>query len=297
MLPVKLEQLIQKTASEAELWINMLGISCNETHGALVKQCTDDCIISTIKSVEQMVGTLDKELIEVFDIRPRKHPLTTAYSLFPVLSVTRFFDYLKKEGIVEDFDCKVVGDNDVFNLDLSSNTIQHEPKSSESYSGAYLFVRFVGGVNKIWYMNEHEMLSAYDSWLTQVFGGLDVFGTTEEWVAFALTLRALKTFDVFDHVINHSVLPVFKSRLTAFYSEYFNYFTSSNNARFANCVNLSKYLTTEGSQIEAELQKMDEYIEPPANVITLGYHKLNSDDKNDIAAEDDDYSDIDFGVI
>ena len=43
------------------------------------------------------------------------------------------------------------------------------------------------------------MLSAYDSWLTQVFGGLDVFGSTEEWVAFALTLRALRLKVFQDH--------------------------------------------------------------------------------------------------
>jgi hypothetical protein len=304
MLSVQIEKLIKSASDNIKQWETLFNLASHSHYSALIKECALDDVVATIKDVDMLIGSLSPELLNLVNIRVRKHPYTTAYCLFPALNTDNVIAYLETQGIVKSYELAVVYDNDKFSIDVSSNKVSHvkgDSTQEASYSGCYLLLEFENGTSKVWYMDEYEMHSAFDAWQNKVFGGMDVFNNTLEWAGFALILRALKTLDMQDSVISHPILPVLKSRLTSYYSDFFKYYKEANNDKFASCVITSQYVSTEGGELEEALKKLDDIIEPPANIIVLGQHHRqvsNEDTEMNEASEDQcEFYNLDFGVI
>ena len=309
MLPVSLENIITDSTVNSEQWLNVFTLSFHAHYGNLLRECDNENVIATIKSLDLMLQNLDPNLISLFGMRVRRHPYTTAHCLFPALNIDSFFDYLVSENIIESYSYDLVAEDDDFKLDASSNIVEHDKKgnSDNAYTGSYLTIKFISGVFKTWVMDEYELSSAFEAWQDKVFGGMDVFLSTREWAGFVLLLRSLKTLDVQDVIISHKTLPTFKSRILALYSDYFTYFKEATSDKFANSVKVSKYVTTEGSELEIALRNLDETNVQPNNVVVLGSVRLNNDAKNvtdesnseiDIQQDEmSDFSDLDFGVL
>ncbi|MGO3785901.1 MAG: hypothetical protein ACTJIB_12805 [Pseudoalteromonas prydzensis] len=312
MLPVNLSQLISRTTSHTILWEGVFEACLNAPQGQLIKQCNESDVISMIKAVEGLVVDFNADLIALFDVKVRKHPFTTAFMPFPVLSTQKFMQYLSAQGVIKSASTDIIDASDDYEFDLANNTVSHtKGAKNDTPIGAYLAIEFSDNVKKVWFFNDVELHEAHKEWGTKVLGGAKVFSSMSEWVTFALMLRALKTFDVYQAVMEHAHANVFKTRVSAYYASYFQAYKDALSNRFAGSVTLSRFVTTEGSQIESALQDMEDVIPQAKNVILLNQANVKKrtvtnsvdsdscylDSSDDEGDDSEDYSDLGFGVI
>lgn len=315
MLPVNLSQLISRTSEHEALWEGVFLAALSAPQGQLIKQCNESDIVNMIRAVERLTIDYNPTLIALFDVSVRKHPFTTAFMPFPVLNAQRFVQYLSDEGVITGATTDLIDATDTYEFDLANNSVSHT-KSGQNTSpiGAYLALEFTGNVKKVWFFNDVELHEAQHEWDTKVLGGANVFSSVAQWSIFALVLRALKTFDVYQAVMEHPHANVFKTRVAAYYTAFFQDYKDALSNRFAGSVTLSRFVTTEGSQIETALQEMEDVIPHAENVILLNQsaskqrdekrstdndkHYLDTLEESEGDEDDEgDYSDLGFGVL
>lgn len=301
MLPVNLESIINRSTKHPALWVEFFTVAIQSNDAELIKNASYESVTDTMRDIERLVFDLNPNLIYLFELKVRKHPYTTELTLFPALSAARFFEYLMSENVLTAHSTNVVGENDNVEVDFGTKEISHTIEADPGKpSGAYLSLTFSDDVTELWMFSDVEMYEAYDAWLRCVFGGREVFSSPREWAPFILILRALKTFDIFQPVNTHSIISVLKSRLVAYYAEFFTSFNNASNNRVAGSVVLSRFVSMEGSKIEAALKLFDEP-SPINNVFSLNTRKLACQDVDckqvEATENDDDFSDLDFGVI
>ncbi|WP_288987926.1 hypothetical protein [uncultured Pseudoalteromonas sp.] len=302
MLPVNLESIINRSTKHSALWIEFFTVAIQSNDADLIKNASYESVTDTIRDIERLVFDLNPNLIYLFELKVRKHPYTTEFSLFPALSTARFFEYLISENVITGHSTNVVGENDNVEVDFGTKQISHTIEADPGKpAGAYLSLTFSDDVTELWMLSDVEMYEAYDAWLRCVFGGREVFSSPREWTPFILILRALKTFDIFQPVSSHPIISVLKSRLVAFYADFFTRYNKASYNRVAESVVLSRFVSMEGSKIEAALKLLDEP-NSTNNVVTLNARKAmpqeascKQPDKTDDG--DEEFSDLDFGVI
>lgn len=289
MLPVLHKKSLEKYSKNAEFWIQSVTSSMQANQ---LKTCTPDEFARAVMEVEELFGSLDGDILEIFELRLRCNPLTASHEVFPILKLDTLMQFLTKERVINGYRFAVIDECDEFEMFGRSQPVTYKEAKTKSgsYHGAFLELDF-NGFYQNYFMSEVELFAAEKNWQTQVTNNASAFASFEEFCSFSVLLRAIKGFISVAGFAEHPWLPQLSSNLVVFYEEYFHEYKEGMKNRFADSVFIGSGVSSEGSMVEKALQEMDLYDAAiPDNIVPIV-----STDSDELVA--DDFSNVDFGVI